>query len=77
MQHMLKHPTLCKHAFAIRINVVDADATIGLDHPNASICNCNDAACNNAQVQTNTTHNANANTNANANANANANSNAN
>ena len=42
MQHMLKHPKLRKRAFAIRIDAVDADATIGLDHPNANICKCND-----------------------------------
>ena len=69
---MLKHPKLCKHAFAIRIDAVNADEIIELDHPSASIRNCNDAACNNAQVQTHATCNANANTNANANSNANA-----
>ena len=69
---MLKHPKLRRRAFAIRIDAVDADEIIGLDHPSANIYNCNDAACNNAQVQTNATRNANANTNANANSNANA-----
>ena len=73
---MLKHPKLRKRAFAIRIDAVDADEIIGLDHPSANICKCNDAACNNAQVQTNATRNANANTNANANSNANAYANA-
>ena len=77
MQHMLRHPKLCKRAFAICIDAVNADATIGLDHPNANICKCNDAACNNAQVQTNATRNANANANTNANANSNANAYAN
>ena len=77
MQHMLRHPKLCKRAFAICIDAVIADEIIGLDHPSANICNCNDAACNNAQVQTNATRNANANTNANANSNANAYANAN
>ena len=72
MQHMLKHPKLCKRAFAIRIDTVDANATVGLDHPSAHICNCNDAACNNAQLQTRATCNANKNANTNANANANA-----
>ena len=73
MQHMLRHPKLCKRAFAICINAVDADETIGLDHPSANICNCNDATCNNVQLQTHTTHtthNENANANANANTNA-------
>ena len=70
---MLRHPKLCKHAFAIRIHAVNADATIGLDQPNANICKCNDAACNNAQVLPHATRDANASTNANANANSNAN----
>ena len=73
MQHMLRHPKLCKCAFAICIDAVNADETIGLDHPSANICNCNDAACNNAQVQTHATRNANANSTAYANANAYAN----
>ena len=79
---MLEHPNLCKCAFEMHINAVDADAIVGLDHPYANIGKCNDAACNNAQLQTHATHiakaNANANINANAdNANANAQANAN